>query len=88
MLYQMNEESNIVRHKEDGTNYIFLEIWGLGIELSNIRKVRARKNVVMCYPGADFDFITDKLEVANGSRGVIIHVGGNNIRNRDGMFER
>ena len=41
----------------------------------------------MCYPGADIDFIKDRLEVAHGSREVIIHVGRNSIRNRYGMFE-
>ena len=34
------------------------------------------------------DFIKDRLEVVHGSRDVIIHVEGNNIRNKDGMFER
>ena len=33
----------------------------------------------------DIDFIKDRLEVAHGSRGVIIHVGENSIRNRDGI---
>ena len=42
----------------------------------------------MYYPGAGIDFIKDRLEVANGSRGVIFHVGGNIIRSRDGTFER
>ena len=42
----------------------------------------------MYYPGADIDFIKDGLEVAHGSREVIIHVGGSSIRNRDGTFER
>ena len=42
----------------------------------------------MCYPGADIDFIKGRLRVAQGSRGVIIHVGGNIIRNGDGTFER
>ena len=42
----------------------------------------------MCYPGTDIDFIKGRLEVANGSMGVILHVGGNSIRNRDGTFER
>ena len=49
----------------------------MGIELSNIRKFRIRKRVVMCYPGADIDFIKDSLEVVRRSRGVIIHVGKN-----------
>ena len=51
----------------------------MGIELSNIIKFRGRKRAVMCYPGADIDFIKDRLEVAKGSRGVIIHVRGNEI---------
>ena len=38
----------------------------------------------MCYPGADIDFIKDRLEGANGTRRVNIHVGENIIRNRDG----
>ena len=42
----------------------------------------------MCYPGTDIDIIKDRLQVAHGSRVVIIHVGGNSIRNRDGKFER
>ena len=57
------------------------------IELSNIKKFRTRKRVVMCYPGVDIDFIKARLELADGSRGIIIHVGGNSIRNRDGTFE-
>ena len=39
----MDEESNIVRHREAGTNDIVLgdsQVRDLGIELSNIRKVR------------------------------------------------
>ena len=42
----------------------------------------------MCYPWADIDFIKGRLEVANGSRGAILHVGGNSIRSRDETFER
>ena len=38
----------------------------LGIEISNIGKVRARKRLVMCYPGACIDFIKDRLEVEMG----------------------
>ena len=53
----------------------------MGIELSNIRKVSARKKVVMSYPGVNIDFIKDIFEVAQGPRGVIIHVGGNSIGN-------
>ena len=78
----MDEESNIVREREDGTNDIVLgdyQVKDLGIELSNIIKFRGRKRAVMCYPGADIDFIKDRLEVAKGSRGVIIHVRGNEI---------
>ena len=41
----------------------------------------------MCYPGAGIDFIKDRLKVANESREVILHVGENSIRNRDGTFE-
>ena len=33
----------------------------LGIEISNIGKVRVRKRLVMCYPGANIDFIKDRL---------------------------
>ena len=86
---QMDEESNIVRDREDGPNYIVLrdaQVRDLGIEFSNIGKVRARKRLVMCYPGVGIDFIKDRLEVANGSRGVILHVGENSIRNRDGTY--
>ena len=87
----MDEESNIVRDREDGTNDVVFGDFqdrNLGIELSNIRKFGARKRVVMCYLGADNDFIKNRLEVTYGSRGVIIHVGGNSIRNRVGTFER
>ena len=42
----------------------------------------------MCYPRAGIDFIKDRLKVANRSKGVILHVGGNSIRSRDGIFER
>ena len=42
----------------------------------------------MCYPGVDIDFIKDRLEVAHRSKGIIIHVGGNSIRNKDGTFEK
>ena len=68
---------NIVRDREDGTNDIVLgdsQFRDLGIELSNIRKVRGRKRVVMCYPGVDIDFIKGILGIAHGSRAVIIHV--------------
>ena len=43
----MNEESNIIRDKENKTNEIVLEdsqVKDLGIELLNIGKVRARKD--------------------------------------------
>ena len=46
ILDQMDEESNIVRHKEDRTNDIVLGVSlvkDLGIELSSIRKFRTRK---------------------------------------------
>ena len=46
----------------------------MGIQLSNIGKVRARKRLLMCYHGAEIDFIKGRLEVANGSREVILHV--------------
>ena len=52
----------------------------MGIELSNIRKVRARRRLVICYPGSGIYFIRDK--------GIALHVRGNSIRNRDGTFER
>ena len=42
----------------------------------------------MRYPGADIDIIKDRLDIVHGSRDVIIHVGGNSIRNMDGTFER
>ena len=38
--------------------------------------------------GVDIDFIKDILEVAHGSKRVIIYVGGNTIRNGEGTFER
>ena len=46
ILDQMDEESNIVRHKEDRTNDIVLGVSlvkDLGMELSSIRKFRTRK---------------------------------------------
>ena len=58
----MDDESNIVRDREDWTNYVVLgdsQVRDLGIEFSNIRKYRARKRIVMCYPGVDTDFIKD-----------------------------
>ena len=60
----------------------------MGIELSNTRKFRTRKRIVMCYPAADISFIKDRLEVVHESREVIKYVGGNNIINRDGTVER
>ena len=42
----------------------------------------------MCYPGVSIDFIKNRLVVVHGSRDVIIHLEENNIRNKDGMFER
>ena len=60
----------------------------MGIALLNKFNLRVRKRVVMCYPWVDIDFIKDRLEVAHRSKGIIIHVGGNSIRNRDGTFER
>ena len=56
ILDQIDEESNIVRDREHGTNNIVLgdsQVRDLGIELSNIGKVRVRKRLVMCYPRAD-----------------------------------
>ena len=47
ILGQMDEVSNLVRHREDGTNDVVLwdsQIMALGIELSNIRKFRTRKS--------------------------------------------
>ena len=90
ILGQMDEENNISRHREDGTNDITLgdsQVRDLGTELSNIRIFRTRKRVVMCYLGADTDFIKDRLEVVHGSRGVIIRVRGNSIKNNYGTFE-
>ena len=46
----MNEDSNIARNREDGTNDIVLgdsQVRDLRIELSTIRKVRARKRSYM-----------------------------------------
>ena len=34
------------------------------------------------------DFIKDRLEVVHGSRDVIIHVGRNNVKNKDGKFQK
>ena len=85
-----DEESNIVRDREDGTNDTVLgdsQVRDLGIELLNIGKVSTRKRLVMYFPGADVDFIKDGLELTNSSKGVILHVGENSIRNRDGTFE-
>ena len=70
LLGQMDEETNIVRHRKDETNNIVLgdsQVRDLGIELSNIRKIGTRKRVVMCYPGADIYFIKGRLEVAHVS---------------------
>ena len=58
------------------------------MEILSRRKLRTRKRVVMCYPGADIVFIKDRLDIVHGSRDVIIHVGRNSIRNKDGTFER
>ena len=58
----------------------------MGIELSNIGKVRAKRRLVMCYPGMGIDFIKDGLDVANGSRDSILHVDRNNISNRHGAY--
>ena len=57
------------------------------MELSSRRKLGTRRKVVMCYPGPGVDYIKDRLKVMHGSRDFI-HVGGNNVRNKDGMFER
>ena len=78
VLDQIDEKSNIVRDKEDGTNDIVLgdsQVRDLGIGLSNIGKVRARKRLVMCYPRTDIDFIKNRLKVANGFKGVILYIG-------------
>ena len=53
-LDQMDEESNIVGDREDGSNDIVLEdsqVKDLRIDLPNIGKVRTRKILVMCYAG-------------------------------------
>ena len=86
----MDDNSNIVRYKEDGTNYIVLrdsKVRDFRIELLNIRKFRIRKRGLIGPPRTDIDFIKDKLDVAHGSKGIILHVERNNITNRDGMFE-
>ena len=65
ILNQIQEEKNIVRHRECGTKDIVLgdsQVTNLEIELSNIRKFRARMRVDMYYPGADNDFIKDRLQ--------------------------
>ena len=62
------------------------QVRDFGIELSNIRKFKERKRIVMCYPGTDIDFFKDRLEVAHGSRKVIIHIGEKSIRNKDRTF--
>ena len=41
----------------------------------------------MFYPGAGINFIKDRLDL-HKARNVIVHVGGNSIRNKDGTFER
>ena len=64
ILGQIDGESNIVRHREDGTNDIVLRdsrFRDLRIELSNIRKFRTSKRVVMCYPRVNIDFIKHRL---------------------------
>ena len=43
---------------------------------------------MICCPGADIDFSKFRIQVAHGSGGVIIHVGGDSIINRDETFER
>ena len=47
----------------------------MGIELSNIRKFKVRKRVVMCYPGVDNDFIEDRLQVAHEFEGIALLIG-------------
>ena len=54
ILDWMDEESNIVRKREAGTNDVVLgdsQYLNLATELSDIRKFRTRKRVVMSYPG-------------------------------------
>ena len=83
----MGKESHIVRHREDGTNDIVLrdsQVRDMGIELWSITAFMTRKRAVMCYPRADIDFIKDRLEVARGSRGVIIYVKEYSIIYREG----
>ena len=66
----MDEESNIIKDREVGKNYAVLgdsQIRDLGIKLSNIRKFRTRKKVVICCPGADIDFSKFRIQVAHGS---------------------
>ena len=56
ILDWIDEEINIVRHREDEANDMVLgdsQVTDLGIELSNIRQFSTRKKVVICYPGAD-----------------------------------
>ena len=75
VLDQMDEKNNIVRDRENWTNYIVLgdsQVGDLATGLSNIGKVRARKRLVICYQGVGNNFIKDRLEVANESRGVIL----------------
>ena len=91
ILETLEEETHMVSEREDEPNDIVLgdsQVRDLGMELSKRRKLGTRKRVVMCYPGAGIDFIKERLEVVHGSRDVIIHIGGNNIRKRDGTFER
>ena len=63
----MDEESNIVRHREEGTDDIVLgdsQVRDLRIEFSNIRKFRTRKRIGMCYHGADLkDEITLEIRL-------------------------
>ena len=59
-------------------------IWELSFQ---IKENLGQERVVMLYPREVIDFIKDRLEVAQGSRGVIIHVEGHSIRNRDGHLK-
>ena len=59
ILDRINEDSNIVKYRDDGGNDIGLgdlQVRDLGIELLSIRKFNTKKKVLIPYPRPAIDF--------------------------------
>ena len=71
------------------------QIRNLGLEICNRRNKNVKKSKkkfsTICYPGATTDQIHQAIDSLNDKKAntdFVLHVGGNDVRNRDGKFNR